>query len=145
VTQVGVDDLHPGDVLLTGDGGSAKYLKGTGEYGHGAIVLESGDGRVQVLSSDNRGIYIRDNADTAVGGRTFDVFRAEGINATDLRAFAAGIPKEGGLSQYLANGGANVCTSVCARGLEAAGGPTIPRLVGGLVTPNALGRAWGHP
>ena len=141
----GVGDLQPGDVLLTGDGGLAKYLKGTGEYGHGAMVLRSESERLEVLSSDARGIYIRDNSDPAVGGRTFDVFRTEDVSATDLRAFARGVATEGGLGQYFGNAGGNVCASVCTRGLEAAGELTIPRLVGRLVTPNGLGRALGPP
>jgi len=143
--QLGVGDLQLGDVLLTGDGGSAKYLRGTGEYGHGAIVIGAEGERLEVLSSDNRGIYTAFNDDPAVGGRSWDVFRAQGVEAARLGAFARGVATEGGLRQYFGNAGGNVCTSVCARGLEAAGGPVVPRSVGGLVTPNALGRALGPP
>ena len=142
LTQLGVADLQSGDVLLTGDGGMAQHLKGTGKYGHGGTVLGSEGERLEILSSDGRGIYRAFNDDPAVGGRTWDVFRVEGLDAQRLEAFAGGVATEGGLRQYNGNGGGNVCTSVCARALEAAGGPVVP---GGLVTPNALGRALGPP
>jgi len=74
-------------VLLTGQGGLAQYLKGTGDYGHAAVVLEAQQDVLTVLPSDNQGVYIRDNS-SAVGGRSFDVFRVPGINQADLRAYA---------------------------------------------------------
>lgn len=132
-------------MLLTGQGGLAQYLKGTGEYGHAAIVLEAQQDALTVLSSDNQGVYIRDNSYSAVGGRSFDVFRVPGINQADLRAYAENLYTGGGLGQYFSDGGANFCSSVCARALEAAGGPVLDRSFGGVITPQALGNALGPP
>jgi RHS repeat-associated protein len=140
-----IPDLQTGDVLLTGDGGLARYLKGTGEYGHAAIVLEARGESLTVLSSDNQGVYIRDNTYSGVGGRSFDVFRVPGINQADLRAYSENLFTGGGLEQYFGDEGANVCSSVCARALEAARGPRVDRSLGGVVTPQSLGRVLGPP
>jgi len=37
----GPSDLGAGDVLLTGVGGLAPYLKTTGDYGHGGVVTDA--------------------------------------------------------------------------------------------------------
>lgn len=98
-----------------------------------------------VLSADERGIYVSTNVDPFVGGRTWDVFRVSGIDAIRIGTFASQSQLGGGISQYFGNGGGNVCSSVCARAIEFAGGSAAPRLFNNLVTPNALGRAYGPP
>lgn len=86
-------------------------------------VLETKGDVVTVLSSDNRCIYIETNADAAVGGRTWDVFRVKDLNVGKFRSFARRLEHGGGLAQYTGNDGGNVCSSVCARAIEFGGGP----------------------
>jgi len=142
----GPSDLAAGDVLLTGEGGLAQYLKTTGDYGHGGVVTDA-DGfmSVSVGSSDNRGIYVAPNSDAAVGGRTWDIFRVPGARVQGVNAFFGEYAKGGGLREYFGNAGGNVCSSCAARSIELGGGPLAPRAIGNLVTPNALGRFYGPP
>jgi RHS repeat-associated protein len=142
-----LQDLEPGDVLLTGDQGLAQVLHGLGDYGHAAIVLGVSGDRLNVLSSDLQGRYVRDNAYTGVGGRWFDVFRVQGIRVDDLLAYAENLYTEGGLSQYVGTGerGANLCSCVVADALWAAGGPHITSAAQGVITPNGLAIVLGPP
>jgi len=105
------EDLRAGDVLLTGDGGVAKILKGIGKYGHAAIVISTDGGRITVLSADERGFYINDNRDEFVGGRRWNVFRLGG-DVVRPRKFIYSLELGGGNRQYFGNSGGNVCSSL---------------------------------
>lgn len=132
-------DLRPGDVLITDQGVMASVTE------HAAVILDAEGDLVRVLSADQRGAYIRTNLDTAVGGRQWDVYRVSGIDEEFLRAAARAIGTEEGLGQYLGNAGGSVCSSCVARAIEAAGGPSAPRLLMNLVTPAQLRQTYGPP
>ena len=144
-SEMEVGDLRPADVLLTGDGGSAQILRANGDYGHAALITETSGPLVTVLSSDQRGLYIATNADPAIGGRTWDVFRLQTVDPSKVQSFVQGQAIRGGFLQYVGNRGGNVCASVVARAVEAGGGPAVPRLFDNFVTPNALAGAYGPP
>jgi RHS repeat-associated protein len=145
VPELNVRDLQPGNVLLTGDGGSASFLKGVGRYGHAAIVIGRDGQVVTVLSSDEGGIYIHDNSAPFVGGRSYDVFEIGGLDIDTLQRFAYGLTLNGGISQYLGNAGGNLCSSTCATAIARAGGPQVAPMIGNIVTPNQLASAFGPP
>ncbi len=114
---ISVDDLKPGDVLNTGEGGLAQVFQRFGDgYGHSALVWRRRGKHVTVLSSDEGGIYVKGNEYDYVGGRWWDVFRVDGVNSQLLTKHIASLQLNGGLLQYLDGNG---CSQVVARGLNA--------------------------
>jgi len=145
-----VSDLEVGDVLLTGDQQMAFWIRRADKQrqaGHAALVLAVRSDEVEVLSSDNNGIYTSWNVRPSVGGRSWAVVRPrDEIDTARLAAHVRSLRLSEGFlrseSSYLRDGGANVCSSTVARALEAAGAAPVPRSVGNVVTPWGL-RAFG--
>lgn len=162
-------EIQAGDVLLTSDGGLASGIRGPGQYGHASIVIDTyvhmtvtlppsinilRDNppptinfydALEVLSSDDRGLYTASNVDPAVGGRTWDVFRWRNLDTSRLLSFVEELDLRGGGGQYIDGDGANVCSSITARAVEAAGGPPFSRSNGQVVSPGELARKLGPP
>lgn len=146
VRRLGVGDLVPGHVLITGDGAMAssirfvdpEYLQG----GHAALVLDVRGDLVQVLSAGLGGKYVAWNDDPAVGGRNWAVVQArDRIDPEALRRHVAGLQLGDrsvfGPDAYLGPGLANVCSGTVAAALEASGARRAQRS-GTLITPAGL-------
>lgn len=149
--ELGVSELRPGDILLTGDDQMASLIRFTDgrdfQAGHAALVLDVRGDFVQVLSADNHGKYTAWNGNEAVGGRSWAVVRPrDDIDPGKLEAYVRssrlGDGAFFGSEAYFRRLGGNVCSSTVADALEASGASPAPRLGGHLVTPAGL-RAFG--
>lgn len=153
LNEMQVSDLETGDVLLTGDGGGAFLLRQLGadpaehSYGHASLVLDVRGDQILVFSADQKGAYRDDNSNPGVGGRSWAVIRpGPEIDRAAVSHFAESFPVRRGFAfatgAYLGDDGANVCSSLVARALEAGGAAPVARWGGGVVTPGAL-RSYG--
>jgi hypothetical protein len=151
--EIAVSGLATGDILLTGQGGGAYFLRMLGadpdehSYGHAALVLDIRGDRVIVFSADQHGAYRDDNDNSGVGGRSWAVIRpGPEVDRAAVVRFAESFPERQGLvgtqGAYLGGSGANVCSSLVARALEAGGATSVPRSHGDVITPGAL-RGYG--
>jgi len=155
VTQLRVmttAELRFGDILLTNDGGlstAISKLQYHG-FGHALFVLHADAFSVVVASSDDRGRYIENSMDPAVGGRRWAVLRTrETLDEGRVDAYVADLKLRGGLNggirQYLGNGGGNVCSSFAADLYRVGDGKRIPPGAFNFVTPDELVRYLGPP